>query len=549
MQKKMIVALLGLFLAVQVFGAGRTGAAVPQNDQQLVPAGHWMYDSLLMLAFEAGMTSMAVAAPLSIAELRGCLDDVPYDDLSPQGQQEYRRIIDYVNERWLGFSSEIFSLDAGLSINPEAFFKTNAEVDWFYDYPLRSPILSLPIRVSAANLVTVESDLYFGQNYGTVSSHDTFINIPLSDDAFDSQFPKRSSLSLGNSFLNFHVGQGGIDAGHTQTGSLVLSRYMMGATYAQFSLFSPWARFSTNVIEMEVNKYLYLHRLELRPFKRVTISLIEGVMVNAPLELRYLNPAMIYHNLVAWRDYDDYNSGQADGGKFPPQDSHVGSVFGINIDINPWKYIRLYGQFGLNQFQTSFERENYPEASAKIPDSLAFLGGLESWIPLAKIAYLYFGAEAVYTSPWMYIHANKDWSLFRSWVELVSPDPNAVINQWTGSPFGPDSIAAQVKIGWKVPGKYSVYTGWRMWIKGETDFSVFDAASYYPDTTEEATKKSPTGIAVYDNRMFLSADWEALSWLSLGSTVSAGWILNDKHVSGKQEFSAEFALNVKLRCY
>jgi hypothetical protein len=556
MQKVMIVILLGVFLAVHSFGEGffthNNDSYVPLNDQQLAPAGHWVYDSLVMLAFETGITTMAVSAPLSMAELRNCLDDIPYNDLSPQGQQEFRRITDYMNEKWLGFSSKNVSVGAAPSINPEAFIKTDKDADWFYDFYQRSPLIDLPLRLSAANMLSVETDLYLGQNYWTITKHDTRTNIPLAANQIDANFPKRSSASAGNSFFNLQIGMGELDIGRSQTGNLLLSQYMTGASYAQLSVFSPRIRFSTNIVEMNVNKYLYLHRLELRPLKRVSITLIEGVMVNAPLELRYLNPASIFHGMAAWRDYADYNSAQANGEDYESNDSRVGSVFGINIDVNPWKYIRLYGQFAMNQFQTSFERENYSESASTIPNALAFLGGLESWIPLAEKGYLYLGAEGLYTSPWMYILSGKGWSFYRSRRELVSPDTTTDIHNWTGSPFGPDAIAVQAKIGWKVPGTYAVYAGWRMWIHGQIDFSVFEDKKdyeYYPSSKEEAEKSTPTGTAVYDNRFFVMGDWDALPWLNLGSTVSAAWIVNDEHISGAEAFSLEFALNATIRLY
>jgi hypothetical protein len=504
-----------------------------------------------MLAFETGTTSMAISAPLSMAELRGCPDDILYDALSPQGQIEYRRIVDFIQERYLGFSSDLLSLEAAPSINPEVFVKTDEDVDWFYDFYQRSPIISFPLRLSAANFFTMETDLYLGQNYWTIDDHDTMMNIPIEANQVDANFPKRSSLSAGTSFFNVQIGMGEMDLGRSQTGNVLLSRYMTGASYAQFSLFSPRIRFSTNITEMNVNKYLYLHRLEIRPFKRVSLSLVEGVMVNAPLELRYLNPASVFHGMAAWRDYADYNSGQADGEDYKPNDSRIGSVLGLNIDINPWKYIRLYGQFALNQFQTPYERKKYAESASVFPNALAFLGGVETWIPLAEKGYLYFGTEAVYTSPWMYIHSGKGWSFYRSWRELVSPDTKTYINQWTGSPFGPDSIVAQAKFGWKVPGIYSVYAGWRMWIHGEMDFSVFNNKDYeyYPSSVAEAEKSTPTGIAEYDNRIFVTGDWDALPWLTLGSSVSAGWITNDDHVSKDKAFSTEFVLNAKIRLY
>jgi len=49
-----------------------------------------------------------------------------------------------------------------------------------------------------------------------------------------------------------------------------------------------------------------MHKMDFN-FKRFQFSILEGAMVAAPLELRFLNPVMIFHNYAAWRSYTDYD--------------------------------------------------------------------------------------------------------------------------------------------------------------------------------------------------------------------------------------------------
>ncbi len=534
--------------------------SVQPNAQQLVPAGHWVYDAIQMLSYETWQTSFADAAPLSVGELRRYLDDIPYEQLSSEGRAQYRRILDYFDETYLSFSSGMLSLGIAPSVNPEAFVKTNATLPWIYDYYKREPFLSVPLFVSAANVVTISSDLYFGQNWWTAARNANYTNIPLDSHAFDAGFPKTAYISAGNggensAFFNFQLGMGKLDIGATQTGGLILSDYMVGPSYAQVSLFSPRIRYTVNTTELNVNKYLYLHRLEARPFKWLSVGLIEGVLINAPFELRYLNPAAIFHSIAAWRDYDNYNTGQANGGHYESGDSRAGSYFGVTFSVSPYKYIRLYGQFAMNQYQSSFENNNYGETAAKNPKSIARQAGVESWKPL-RGGYIYAGGEAVYTSPYMYILTDPGWSFYREWKELVAPDgkTSTAIRNWTGTPFGPDSYGAQVRIGYDALGKWSVYGTWRLWVKGEINADVFDRESngkpsYYPTTSAQASVKTPTGIPFFQNLFYVYGDYSPLPWLTVGGLFGFDVTFNSEHRKGNTEFSTEFALYAKIKLY
>jgi len=51
--------------------------------------------------------------------------------------------------------------------------------------------------------------------------------------------------------------------------------------------------------ENSISRYVYIHRIDFKPFKNLSIGLSELLMSgNAPMELRYFNPLMIMHNFL-----------------------------------------------------------------------------------------------------------------------------------------------------------------------------------------------------------------------------------------------------------
>jgi hypothetical protein len=79
-------------------------------------------------------------------------------------------------------------------------------------------------------------------------------------------------------------------------------------------------------------------------------------MVYAPLELRFLNPLAIFHGLESFKTYGDYNEDIGNTG-LDAHDSRVGSYFGTKLEVQPWKYMRFYGLFAMNQLQLGVEKK------------------------------------------------------------------------------------------------------------------------------------------------------------------------------------------------
>ena len=81
----------------------------------------------------------------------------------------------------------------------------------------------------------------------------------------------------------------------------------------------------------------------------LSLSFSEAALVHSSLDIRYCNPFMIFHSYAGWRD--DY--GQTG------DESPVGTQLGLTAELVPWGGFKLYGQFVMNQFQTSYELDNY----------------------------------------------------------------------------------------------------------------------------------------------------------------------------------------------
>lgn len=491
------------------------------------------------MSYEVGQTTFANSAPLSIAEIRLYLYEIPYDSLSAVGQKEYRRIQDFLKQSYLGFASGLMSIGIDPSFHPSFFIKSNPDVEWIYDYTQREALFMMPLRITFADVVVIDADFFLGHNYWTTVKNDIYINIPLSFDSIDANVPQRSYISAGGSFFNFHLGMGELDIGQTQTGGILFSDTMIAASYAQLSFFSPRIRFVSTPIQLNINRYLYMHRLELRPFKWLSIGLIEGVLISQPFELRFLNPAMIFHSHAAWRDYTGSD------GK-PSGDSNAGSYWGLTVDIAPFKYTRIYAEFAMNQYQLPFEKHNWPEASLKIPDSIAFQGGIDWQYPLEiphfPSGYIQAGLEAVYTSPWMYILAGKEWSFYRERFELIGPATGTPIRNWVGTPFGPDSIAVQAHIGYMVPAQWNIELRYLFWAKGENEQKVFEkidaGVPHYPETAGEAQKQTPSGDPVYTHKLSACAEYTVNAYISAG--VQGGFVW--KYGKNPLQVSTELAL-------
>lgn len=508
------------FLLFSFFAVARLAAVVP-GAQALVPAGHWIYDDLDFLCMETGTVSFAVSAPRTVGEIKLYLEKIDTGLLGVAGRETYGRVKDFLEKTYPGFESGL--LNAGLAVDfaLEGYFKTNKDIAWNYPYQKRQPLVDIPFGFSLGDYLTVASSVTVAQNVEALIAHDNYVNFPFPLSKFDVNFPRSAYGSFGvmlsdDTGMNFRIARGAQSVGNTFSGSVVLSDYCSNESYAEFAVFSPKFRYALNVTELNPPRkdnmdpaYMYLHRLEFRFFEKLTFTLLEGVLVNAPLELRFLNPLMVWHGYASWNDYHGEGNN--------PEKNIVkkeASLLGVNLDFVPCKGVRLYFLYAMNQFQTAYERKHWPDSA--IPNAMAFQGGLQLAFPVGD-GYVHGALEGVYTTPYMYLMEGADWSYMRDYDENIGMNN---VREWVGTPFGPDSICAVVSAGYKVPGKWDAVLSYVFSVQGELSNPAVVDGDYWPTSVEQASVKTPTGTPQFTHRILLSGTWHITDKIRLETRPS-----------------------------
>ncbi|MDR0642415.1 MAG: hypothetical protein LBG07_08150, partial [Treponema sp.] len=426
--------LCGLLLCL-----GR-GAVFSLPAQKLIYPGEWPYDALAILSQEQRVLFFS-GAMLTVAQIRGMLAEIDGDSLSPSGRTVYEKLSAYLDgQADLSFHSGALEVDIWAALHGELYYKSNEKTGWIYDHTRRKPFFTAPMSISFSPYATLELDVNAEEKRDALNISDNYSNF-LFWKSFNFNMPHRAYLSLGlplplSSGLHFKIGMGEDFYGRTHTGSIILSDFMTDVTYATLAFYSPLVNYSANIMELEVDKYYYYHKLETRFFKKFSFSMFEGVLVNAPLELRYLNPTMIFHSFHGYSDYEPPDDPNLIGGY---KNSRVSSFFAMKMEVQFLKHSRFYGIWALNEMQTAGERRKDPGALRV--NSFGFQGGAEFSLPhsLAGGGHWTFGLEGVYTYPFFYVMEGKDWSFYKA-----ADSQSGNLEFWMGTPFGPDSAAASL---------------------------------------------------------------------------------------------------------
>ncbi|MCL2094183.1 MAG: hypothetical protein FWH12_08325 [Treponema sp.] len=541
----------------------------PLPPQSMIHPGHWSYDALAFLSREQGLV-LHSGTRLTAAQMESLLSQIDPAALSDSGLQLYDRLVEHLDSQyWLNFSSDAIRGGMDLIIQPEGFYKTNPDVPWIFDDHSRSHLVQIPWGFSLGDVITAQMDMFVGENPYAATLHHNYGNIPLDPvPQADIHFPRRAYMSTGfnlgeASGFNFALGLGDNFFGRTHTGSIILSEHLERTIYAQAVLFSPAFRYTAEVLQYGVNKYQYMHYFQIRPHRRFSISLAEGVMVAAPLELRFLNPFTIFHSHESYKTYTDYNIDQGRNPQYwetledlwgpdfdrtydPNYHSRVGSYLGIKLEFQPLNNLRLYGLFAMNQFNLPMKEAHWMDTL--FPNGAGFQGGLEFSIPVAA-GYWEFGLEGVYTYPYLYVLWDKSWSFYKEIPELDT----MTLRHWTGSPFGPDTVAGALWGG---------FWSNQLWYGGlsfvfsaqgpRSSPGIFDIDTdinntYRPHNRVYDVTSSPTGIPVYTFTARLRGTYQINSWSSVSFQPGYRQVINTGHEEGVRNHSFEAALSLRLQ--
>jgi hypothetical protein len=258
----------------------------------------------------------------------------------------------------------------------------------------------------------------------------------------------------------------------------------------------------------DVSEGLVIHRFELRFFDRVNVALTESMMFGSKyFELRYLNPFTVFHSWFLNDLYGNVN-------------------FSIEGDFNPYRWITIYGQFCMDQFQAGYEKEAYI-GTEDLPNAYGYLLGGVCSIPLGR-GYLNGGFEWVKTDPWFYLIAGQPDYIIDRRILTNYLGTMEIRSKPLGFWMGPDSVLYAGTLGYSVHGSYSLDLGLQIRHKGEIDIDTpFETG---PDAVllESPSGEYPEKTTVVS----LTGEYSPWRFLTLGSGFYYIHVMNENHIPG-----------------
>lgn len=531
--------------------------AITRGEQEVVKAGHWIYDSLTAIMIDSGIAHFYDETPLTVQEIKILLLDIDYEKLSQAGKNNYDKIVSYFDEKKWGFGSDAFNFSLELSVNPEFQYKTNDSLDWIFDRHLRSNFIDTQFGLEISKYVFLGTDIPIAQSKSARERNDNYVNVPYDMTSIDINFPHDAYLASGILFgeksgMNFKISTLNQSFGRSETGSVIFSENLTDAPNAVLKFFSPYVNYSADITMLGMERYMYMHKIEFRPHKKITFSLFEGALTYGNFDLRYMNPFTIFHGLAGWWDYKEKKS--ADGEQYD-----VASYLGLKINYTPVRYLRIFAHFAMNQFQMPNESDR------TIPNGMAGQLGLESYIPV-KDGYLHFNLEGFYATPYFMINESPNWSYVKTYRETC--DDSKTFYEWIGSPYGPDSAAIKFSCGYEVRQKWAVDFSYLFLARGELsrpdfcgwggfDYSFFSAHReenwVYPAVTKNSKYKngssfvSPSGVPELLNVFSFRADYYLFDFLCLSVRPGFSFAFNNKNV--KDDFAVGFECSLSVKWY
>ena len=524
------------------------------NSSQVLPPEHWIYDYLKILGMENKTVCFNENSMMTVSEIRFYFEQIDEDALSESGKKLYEEAENFLYENDSLIDLTPFRFDIGMKLNGEGYYKSSDEIPWNFRYNYKDNFATFPIKAAFSDYVTLETDPFVGKAHYGSYRNENYTNFPYREGDFEFLFPRFSYGSVAGAFngwgANIHIGKQGFQIGDTKIGSVIYNNTFETDAYINMNLFSKYFKYSMDITQISNEKWFYLHQFTVRFHKTFKFSALEGSMVNAPFEIRYLNPLMIMHQFSAWTEYDKNGY---------PDENHFCAYLAGLFDWQPIENLRIYGLYAQNELQLPMERN---KEGSLYPDSLGGQLGFEVNVPFASGYWRGF-AEAIYTSPFLYIKQNPESSLYRERGDNLIKD---TIYSWVGSPFGPDSFGVKAGAAYELPEKWSASLGYFFLAKGENGFDIFSSEknqkglyTYYPivkykeaddkdaiydEAYSEARNMWLSGIPMYVNQISLEGEYYLNSKFSTSARTIYSFIFNAGHEKGRFVHGVEFAISL-----
>jgi hypothetical protein len=484
---KRIVLCLGVFIAFVLPLPASVGA-------QVIPLASSVYEDMDLLYLLAGKGTPSGSRPWTKAEAQAILGGVRKENLQAVARSLYTSIQKKVEAPLRWNFSDGFSLSAYADVSVENYIHSNSEFSsygaWDYSYVDRKPLVRLRLDMAVSDFFYTYSDLQYG--YGLHTKDDTLDylgpgemvgalipansglyyvdentklvqyekwyanNIITSTTHIDFQTPKRSVISLGSERWNATFSRDRISWGNSKIGNFILDDHVDFHEYLRFTTYSECFKYEVLVVFFDtyhastsILRMLLAHRLEFRPWSKVSFAVSENVMYqDDKLDLRFLNPSFIFHNL---NERNKFNA-----------------IAHIELAYVPFAGFRLYGQFALDQAVAPNEGDN-PE----LPAWGMSLGA--DYAAAFAQGVLQSSIEASMTLPHMYRRDTVDFLMARRYAGLNTNAWDAVKLDYIGSPYGGDALVLHARTLYKVADVGSLSLAVTGVLKGGVDmFTVLD---------------------------------------------------------------------------
>ena len=454
--KKNLLIVLFLSLSFSIF-------AKSGNSTQIIKSGHWVYDELESLCMESKTDFFFETQPMTIGEILFYFRKIPYEKLSANGQKNWEKVKAFLTKNEDFFPEEELRLFGNVKVNPEFYYKSNSDIDWSFDYYVKDFFITIPLIIGFSDYVTIEPDFIIGKNQPSMAKPDNFTNIVYSGDHFEFLFPRFAYGATGRVFdkwgFNFYAAKEGLQIYNTQLGSIIYNRTFETDFYCSLNLYTEYLKYSMHVAQVDNTKFLYLHQVNMRPFRWLKVGVLEGSLLNAPFELRYLNPFMLMHQFGSWEQYGHLLTENED--KYYGEGRFC-AYFGLMFEVLPFTNFKLYGMFAQNEILDLGGSRS--DQALSVPDSIGFQLGMQYNINLKDNGVIKTYLEGVYTSPYLYVKQSPEWSLYRTRDNMQT---SGYTNTWIGSPFGPDCFAVTLKADYDSQKKWQAGVAYLFSIHGE----------------------------------------------------------------------------------
>lgn len=497
-------------------------AATSDNNQKTYLEDSDIYHALASLYLEAGLSEPSNSLPFSAAEVLHHLDKIDPAVLSAAGKHSYSYILRTLKAPRLYSESDKFGFNGALQLSAEGYIHSKREyTDWEYGYKQRKSMVDMPLEIWALDSFYALMEPSVKKDPFVPEHPDTCTNIITDLSTIDPYFPFRALLSVGGNHWNIQFGRDVLSWGNGRTGDLMLADNIPFYDYLLFSTYWKYFKFITTYISLEnwnepdlieasdLFKAFLGHRIEIRFWDRVNVAVTECMMLEGKYpELRYLNPFMIYHG---WMNNDRY-----------------GNInINLELELNPYRWISIYGQWCGDQIQAAYERKKFPSAS-DLPTAYGYILGVDFRYPLGK-GYLSANFEWVLTDPWLYLIEGQPDYIIRRRVRSNFLGRTELIKMPMGYEAGPDSMVYSLAAGYQVYGGFRVQTGFAYTQQGENTIDT-----PFQTGPEAIALSTPTGIPEHRLVWHIHGELELWKYFTIGTRLYCVQIWNYNHETGRQ---------------